>query len=150
MKRTLLVAAVGTALLGLAAVGARASGSPAGGRTLVVVQSAPEVAFVDLADPGPSPGDVLVFRSELLDVENAPLGDLNITCTQAIGAENICRGIFTIAGRGQLSVDALPTFPEPTVGIVNGGNGEFRRSRGEVDIAPRSDGTTLITFHLFG
>jgi hypothetical protein len=153
MRRTLLLAAVGLAVLGLVTGGAGAAATPSdrlAGRTLRLVQSAPQVAVVDLNDPGPSPGDVLVFRSELLDETNTqPVGDLNITCTQAIGPENICRGIFTITGRGQLSVDALPVFPQATVGIVNGGNGQFRLSRGEVVIEPQADGTTLLTFRLF-
>ena len=150
MRRTLLLAGIGLAVIGLVAAGASASGASRGARTLVLVQGAPQIAFVDLGDPGPSAGDVLVFRSELFDTANAAAGDLNITCTQTIGPENICRGIFTIAGTGQLSVDALPTFPQPTVGIVNGGNGEFQRTRGEVEIEPQADGTTLLTFHLFG
>jgi hypothetical protein len=36
------------------------------------------------------------------------------------------------------------------VGIVNGGNGQFRLARGEAQIESRADGTTLITFHLVG
>ena len=110
MRRTLLLGGIGLAVIGLVAAGASAAGASRGARTLVLVQSAPEVAFVDLGDPGPSAGDVLVFRSDLFDTANAQVGDLNITCTQAIGPENICRGIFTITGRGQLSVDALPTW----------------------------------------
>lgn len=150
MRRTTLLVTIGLTVIGLVAAGATAAGSAPGGRTLRLVQGAPQVAFVDLADPGPTAGDVLVFRSDLFDATNTDLvGDLNITCTQAIGAENICRGIFSITGRGQLSVDALPVFPQPTVGIVNGGNGEFQLSRGQVDIEPQTDGTTLLTFHLF-
>jgi hypothetical protein len=145
-----LFAGIGLAMIGLAAAGASAAGASRGSRTLVLVQSPPEVAFVDLGDPGPTPGDVLVFQSELFDSASAPVGDLNITCTQGIGPENICRGIISLTGRGQLSVDALPTFPLPTVGIVNGGNGEFERTRGEVHIEPQPDRTTLLTFHLFG
>ena len=153
MRRMWMLAAVGVALLALVTGGATAAGTSADGpmgKTLQLVQRAPQVAFVDLGDPGPTPGDVLVFRSELFDATNThEAGDLNITCTQAIGPENICRGIFTITGSGRLSVDALPVFPEPTVGIVNGGTGRFQLSRGEVHIDPRADGTTLLTFHLF-
>ena len=143
MRRMMLLAAAGIALLGLVAGGSAAAGTSVGapvGRTMRLVQRAPEMAFLDLGAPGPSPGDVLVFRSELFDATNTQqVGDLNITCTQAISAENICRGIFTITGRGQLSVDALPTLPESTVGIVNGGNGEFERTRGEVHIDPQAE-----------
>jgi len=150
MRRTMLLATIGLTVIGLVAAGASAAGSAPGGRTLRFVQGAPQVAFVDLGETGPSAGDVLVFRSELFDETNThAAGDLNITCTQAIGPENICRGIFSVTGRGQLSVDALPVFPQPAVGIVSGGNGDFQLSRGEVEIEPQSDGTTLLTFHLF-
>jgi hypothetical protein len=149
MRRTVLLAMVGLAVIALVAAGASAAGSTPSGRTLRLVQGAPQVAFVDLSAPGPSAGDVLVFRSELFESTGTELvGDLNITCTQAIGPENICRGIFTITDRGQLSVDALPVFPEPATGIVNGGNGDFRLARGDVDIEPQPDGTTSLTFHL--
>jgi hypothetical protein len=146
------LAVIGVTMIAMVAASASVAGSApdARGRALVLVQGVPQVAFVDLNGAGPTAGDVLVFRSELFDETGAELvGDLNITCTQAIGLENICRGIFSITGRGQLAVDALPTFPLPTVGIVNGGNGEFSRSRGEVEIEPQADGTTLLTFHLF-
>jgi len=152
MRTTRLLAAIGLVVIGMVAANASAAGSApdARGRTLVLMQGAPQVAFVDLNGSGPTAGDVLVFRSELFDEAGVdPVGDLNITCTQAIGPENICRGIFSLTDRGQLSVDALPVFPQPTIGIVNGGNGEFSRSRGEVEIEPQADGTTLLTFHLF-
>ena len=152
MRRMRPLAVVGVMVIGIVAANASVAGSAPDLRpkTLVLVQSAPEVAFVDLDGAGPTAGDVLIFRSRLFDESGAELvGDLHVTCTQTIGPENLCRGIFTITGRGQLSVDALPVFPQPVVGIVNGGNGMFSRSRGEVEIEPQADGTTLLTFHLF-
>lgn len=152
MKKMALLAIAGLALLGFVA-GPTAAGSTENDpdRTLRLVQRAPQAAFVDLGDPGPTAGDVLVFRSDLFDRANIKqVGDLNITCTQTLGPENLCRGIFTLFDRGRISVDALPIFPEPTVGTVNGGTGEFQLFGGEVHIDPQVDGTTKITFHLFG
>ncbi len=153
MRRIFLVAAAVLAVLASIASGAAARTAAVGpvGATLRLVQRAPQVASVDLGAPGVSPGDALVFRSDLFDQTNTEqVGDLNITCTQMIGPENLCRGIFTLTDLGRLSVDALPVFPQPTVGIVNGGSGAFQLSRGEVHIDPRPDGTTSLTFHLFG
>lgn len=151
--RTMASIVVAAAVVAGVAVGTAPNGAFAGApaeRRLVIVQRAPEMAFVDLGDPGPTAGDVLVFRSALFDRTNTDrVGDLDITCTQAIGPQNICRGIFRISGRGRLSVDALPTFPDATTGIVNGGTGSFRLARGTADIEPQPDGTTVITFHLF-
>ena len=146
-------AAIGTvaALLGFAAGGsgfARAAGFT--DETLVVVQQAPDQQFVDLGAPGPSPGDILVFHSALTDTTGGDLGDLNIQCGVNFSGLAVCLGIFSIDGRGQISVDALPEFPLPATGIVTGGNGDFRNARGEADIQPQQDGTTLITFHLIG
>ena len=153
--RKLLLGAAALAALALVtgSVGAASSAPepPAQAETtLRVIQRAPEVASIDLGTPGPSPGDVLVFRSALFDRTNTErVGDLNITCTESFGDHHICRGIFRISGKGQLSVDALPRFPNPTTGIVTGGSGEFRLARGDVDIQPQPNGTTLVTFHLF-
>lgn len=146
-------AAIGTvaALLGFAAGGsgfARAAGST--DETLVVVQQAPDQQFIDLGAPGPSPGDILVFHSALTDTTGGDVGDLNIQCGVNFSGLAVCLGIFSIDGRGQVTVDALPEFPLPATGIVTGGNGDFRNVRGEADIQPQQDGTTRITFHLIG
>ena len=152
MRRTMFLTVAAVGILSIAAGSSIASGAPRRDErtTLIVVQRAPQVASIDLGATGPSAGDVLVFRSDLYDRTNsARVGDLNITCTQTIGPENLCRGIFTFTGRGALSVDALPLFPNATVGIVTGGSGRFSRVRGDADIQPQQDGTTIITFHLF-
>ena len=140
-----------TAIAGVAVV-LIAAGGIAAGRTITVVQRAPDQAFDDLDENGvPSPGDILVFRSSLFDPTNTNrVGDLHIHCVVNFGAKAVCVGIFSLTGRGQLAVDALPEFPQAVTGIVTGGNGEFQRARGEADIEPQPNGTTVITFHLFG
>jgi len=153
MRRILTsVAGVAVVLMAAGGIAARASSSDAAGRTIAVVQRAPDQAFDDLDGNGvPSPGDILVFRSSLFDpTDTTPVGDLHIQCVVNFGGRAVCGGIFTLTGRGQLAVEALPEFPNAVTGIVTGGNGEFQRARGDVDIEPQSDGTTAITFHLFG
>jgi hypothetical protein len=98
----------------------------------------------------PEPGRLIAFHSVLTDTEGGDLGNLNIQCGVNFSGLAVCVGIFSIHDRGQLSVDALPEFPNPATGIVTGGNGDFRNARGEADIQPQQDGTTLITFHLVG
>jgi hypothetical protein len=151
MRRIATTVAV-VVLIAAGGIAARASSPDAGGRTIALVQRAPDQAFDDLDENGvPSPGDILVFRSSLFDpTDTNQIGDLHIQCVVNFGGRAVCVGIFTLTGRGQLAVDALPAFPNAVTGIVTGGNGEFQRARGEADIEPRSDGTTAITFHLFG
>src|SRR5215471_12294385 len=120
------------------------------GETLVVIQSPPRQQYVDLGAPGPSPGDLLVFASTLASQAGTPIGDLHIACTQNFDQVAVCEGIFNLFRRGKLSVDASPVFPNPTVGMVTGGTGEFQDVRGEASIDPQPDGTTKITFHLLG
>ena len=128
------------------------SASPAKrlGETLVVIQSPPRQQYVDLGDPGPSPGDLLEFASTLASQAGTPVGDLHIACTQNFDQVAVCVGIFNLSGRGKLSVDASPVFPNSTVGMVTGGTGEFQNVRGEAHIDPQPDGTTKITFNLLG
>src|SRR5262249_48117512 len=99
------------------------SASPAKrlGETLVVIQSPPRQQYVDLGDPGPSPGDLLEFASTLANQAGAPVGDLHIACTQNFDQVAVCVGIFNLFRRGKISVDASPVFPNSTVGMVTGG-----------------------------
>ena len=120
------------------------------GETLVVIQSPPRQQYVDLGNPGPSPGDLLEFASTLANQAGTPIGDLHIACTQNFDQVAVCVGIFNLSRRGKISVDASPVFPNPTVGMVTGGTGEFQNVRGEAQIDPQPDGTTKITFHLLG
>ena len=149
--RTVGTVACATAIVATIGVGI-ASASPAmgPGETLVVIQSPPRQQYVDLGDPGPSPGDLLVFASTLANQAGTPIGDLHIACTQSFDRVAVCVGIFNLSGRGKLSVDASPVFPNPTIGMITGGTGEFQNVRGEAHIDPQPDGTTKITFNLLG
>jgi len=154
--RRKLIRAVGTVACAAAIVGTigvgitSASTGSAQGETLVVIQGPPRQQYIDLGAPGPSPGDLLVFASTLTNQAGAPIGDLHIGCTQNFDQVAVCVGIFNLSGRGKISVDASPVFPNATVGMVTGGTGEFQNVRGEAYIDPQPDGTTKITFHLVG
>jgi hypothetical protein len=155
MRRKLIraVGVVACAAGIVAAIGVGSTSASPGqrlGETLVVIQSLPRQQYVDLGDPGPSPGDLLVFASTLANQGGTPVGDLHIACTQNFDQVAVCVGIFNLSGRGKISVDASPVFPNPTVGMVTGGTGEFQNVRGEAHIDPQPDGTTKITFHLLG
>ena len=155
MRRKLIttVGTVACATAIVATIGAEttsASPSKRLGETLVVIQSPPRQQYVDLGNPGPSPGDLLEFASTLANQAGTPIGDLHIACTQNFDQVAVCVGIFNLSRRGKISVDASPVFPNPTVGMVTGGTGEFQKVRGEAHIDPQPDGTTKITFHLLG
>jgi len=153
MRRKLITAvgtvAFATAIVATIGVGiTSASTGTRPGETLVVIQSPPRQQYIDLGAPGPSPGDLLAFASTLANQAGIPIGDLHIACTQNFDQVAVCAGIFNLSGRGKISVDASPVFPNPTVGMVTGGTGEFQNVRGEAHIVPQPDGTTKITFHL--
>ena len=154
--RRKVIRAVGTvacasAIVATIGVGITSASTGSGlGETLVVIQSQPRQQYIDLGAPGPSPGDLLVFASTLANQAGTPIGDLHIGCTQNFDQVAVCVGIFNLSGRGKISVDASPVFPNPTVGMVTGGTGEFQNVRGEAHIDPQPDGTTKITFHLLG
>jgi len=155
MRRKLITTvgtvACATAIVATIGVGTTsASPSKRLGETLVVIQSPPRQQYVDLGDPGPSPGDLLEVASTLASQAGRPIGDLHIACTQNFDQVAVCVGIFNLSRRGKISVDASPVFPNPTVGMVTGGTGEFQNVRGEAFIDPQPDGTTKITFHLLG
>src|SRR5262249_690167 len=118
------------------------------GETLVVIQSPPRQQYVNLGAPGPSPGDLLELASTLANQAGTLVGDLHIACTQSFDQVAVCVGIFNLSGRGKLSVDASPVFPNPTVGMVTGGTGEFQNVRGEAPIDPQPHGAAQITFPL--
>ena len=71
-----------------------------------------------------------------------PAGE--VSSTQSMGPES-SRALGAVRCRGRTS-----DLPTTAVGIVNGGNGQFRLAREEAQIEPQADGTTLITFHLVG
>jgi hypothetical protein len=154
--RRKLIRAVGTmagATAILATIGVGITSASTGtrlGETLVVIQSPPRQQVVDLGAPGPSPGDLLEVASTLTNQAGTPIGDLHIACTQNFDQVAVCVGIFNLSGHGKISVDASPVFPNPTVGMVTGGTGEFENVRGEAHIDRQPDGTTKITFNLFG
>src|SRR5262249_9142483 len=113
MRRRLIttVGTVACATAGVAAIGVESPAAARGkrlGETLVVIQSPPRQQHVDLGDPGPSPGDLLVFASTLANQAGTQIGDLHIACTQNFDQVAVCVGIFNLSRRGKLSVDASP------------------------------------------
>src|SRR5262249_32257292 len=135
MRRKLIrtVGTVACATACVAPMGAGIAPAPPAtrrGKTRVVTQSPPRQQYVALGDPGPSPGDLLVFASTLANQAGTPIGDLHIACTQNFDQVAVCVGIFNLSRRGKLSVDASPVFPNPTVGMVTGGTRAVPKQRG--------------------
>jgi hypothetical protein len=110
--------------------------------------------FVDVGPPGPSPGDIYVFRDELFSHE-----DPSRKVGEALGR---CNLIDPVSGRfectivssfahGTITTDGvLVNVPGVvSVGSITGGTGAFRGVRGEahVDLGP-PEGPHVVTFIL--
>jgi hypothetical protein len=116
MRRKLIrtVGTVACATAIVATIGVESTSASPGkrlGETLVVIQSPPRQQHLDLGDPGPSPGDLLVFASTLANQARTPIGDLHIACTQNFDQVAVCVGIFNLSRRASSQSTPRPCSP---------------------------------------
>jgi hypothetical protein len=102
-------------------------------------------AFVDTGKPGPSVGDVAVFRDELLRADGSTAGTVRQVCTLVDLAAAPPAGTFECTGSLELA-DGTITFEGPFVpakpeqaAAITGGTGAYRAARGEVTIRAVAD-----------
>lgn len=169
-KRTLLVAAGATALMivsGFAMASAPAPDTPSnwqdlaklvGGRsahpeappgeTLVIVsRSTEDFVFIDVGDPGFSPGDYYVFNDELVSEDGTEmLGQDIAQCSVNFRALQ-CEVTFHLTGRGTIQVAGV-IKGGPVVQAVTGGTHEFHDVGGQVVLEFLPDDDVMFTFHL--
>jgi hypothetical protein len=138
----LLVAAL--ALSGLAAGGGRK-----GGKTIVLTGGPPTQEEIDVGEPGPSPGDILVGRADLFK-KGKKAGFARFTCIFNVGTGVQCTNHAHLFGRGQIvsQQSGDPTKGPIVIEPITGGTGEFRNARGQVRV-DFSEGLRL-TFRVIG
>lgn len=124
------------------AIGASATAAQAKHGTIHLTEATanPQPAFVDTGAPGPSVGDVVVVRDQLL-----PHGTLNQVCTlvRVVGgpltSDFECIGSIALpAGTITMQGPFNATAPEQSAAIT-GGTGAYAKARGEIVIHAEAD-----------
>jgi hypothetical protein len=104
--------------------------------------------FVDVGEPGESPGDYGVFRDPVSNPRTGRvLGTVDVQCIAAYADQ--CRGSITLDGRGQITFDGItPLNVDPDKFAITGGTGEFVGAGGELVVSFPSDTFALLTVRL--
>jgi len=150
MTKAVRVATVGVAVAGSVVLlqGSLASASPGNsghddGRVLEFdVQFSP-FNLTDLGDPGPTPGDPIVFNDVLL-VDGTPVGHevggcLVVDVTN--GPLASCTAVITLDGEGTIAYSLENAPPPEKVLAVTGGSGRFKGVDGDGLLVENGDGT---------
>lgn len=119
--------------------------------TLTAIEKEVRARFVDLENPGPSPGDLAVAKNALWNEgETERIGTDWVQCTLNFGEVATCTVGADFFGRGSLTgTGAIDLAAESFTFPITGGTGDFQKVRGEVHVSI-IDETMHVTFHLFG
>jgi hypothetical protein len=151
MRSKLLTLATAALLVGLVGGSMTLASAQSEGETLTAIEKELRAKFVDLENPGPSPGDLAVAKNALWNEgETERIGTDWVQCTLnfkevatcTVGADFFGRGNLTGTGAIDLAAESF-TFP------ITGGTGDFQKVRGEVHVSI-IDETMHVEFHLFG
>jgi len=159
MTKGVRVAAVGAALAASVVVlqGSLASASPDGSgrghhddRDAVlefdVLFSPPD--YTDLAEPGPSPADLITFNDALV-VDDVQVGHEVGSCVlvDASGLAN-CTAVITLDGEGTIAFSFENAPPPRKVLAITGGSADFTGVDGDGVLVEHGNGTGSLTLHL--
>jgi len=108
---------------------------------IVFVSKQTNDKFVDADGSGSQTvGDYDIFTETLLDEQShQPVGIDNARCTLDFNGE-MCEGLFTLTGRGDLSIQTQITNVVDLA--ITGGTGEFAGASGEAIGRPLQGGNT--------
>ena len=148
------IAAGGALTLALTAGGTAYASYGSGGdhvRTIKLTEAAATVkpAIVDLGQPGPSAGDLVVIKDGVNFQDGAHAGDFVQTCTLVTPGTNPfdstydCSGTLSLA-TGQITMHGSfnPSLAQQ-LAAVTGGTGVYRGARGDIDIRSEADQITV-------
>ena len=144
MSKRSLAAVLAVAALALAGTASADSGHH--GRTIRLTEAHPgaQPTFVDTGKPGPTVGDVAVFRDDVLRADGSTAGTFREVCTLvdlAAPATSTfeCTGSLALTG-GTITVEGpfVPAAPEQAAAIT-GGTGAYGTARGEVAVRALDD-----------
>ena len=141
MTKSVRIATVGVAVAGSVVLlqGSLASASPGssghghddGGRVLEFnVQFSP-FNLTDLGDPGPTPGDLIVFN-DVLSRDGVQVGHEVGSCVIVdVSGLSSCTAVLTVDGQGTIAYSLENAPPPRKVLAVTGGSGRFKGVDGD-------------------
>jgi hypothetical protein len=125
--------------------------SATGPKTLVTVADARthKAQFVDVGEPGDSPGDMFVFDQPLLDEQGNEIGNNSGVCVRTrIGHSLQCQWTLSLDD-GTIQVSGRE-FDRGLSGItIVGGTGAYSGIRGHMDSLNNEDGTFTQTLYFY-
>jgi hypothetical protein len=116
---------------------------------LVEAHTSGQPDFIDAGDPGPSLGDVAIFKDGLNRENGTPAGSFREVCTLVTFAGNRftsdyeCSGTVALDG-GTITLQGSFTPAKPVqVNAISGGTGAYRAARGEIETQAEADRITI-------
>lgn len=105
----------------------------------VRTDGSPAYTNVDVAPPGASPGDMMVFQSDILDSTTRTLvGHDSGWCVRTWTSKELSECTFTLTlADGQISVQGPADRHGATVLAVTGGSGKYSGARGQLKLNTR-------------
>ena len=145
MSNRALAAALAVAALALAGTASADAGHH--GRTIRLTEAHPDAqpTFVDTGKPGPTVGDVAIFRDDVLRPDGSTAGTVRQVCTliDLVGGPPTstfeCTGSLALK-EGAITIEGpfTPAAPEQSAADT-GGTGAFATARGETTIRAIDD-----------
>ena len=99
----------------------------------------PTYTNIDVEPPGASPGDMMIFQSDIVDsVTKKPVGQNSGWCVRTWKSKELSECTFTLTlADGQISVQGPADRHGETVLAVTGGTGKYAGARGELQLKSR-------------
>ena len=150
MSRKTIGAALAVAALALAGTASADTAEKSHGshdRTIRLVEANKELqpTFVDTGKPGPSVGDIVVARDEVLREDGSQAGTFRQTCTLVDLTDNPFTSTYECAGSialqdGTITMEGpfTPSQPE-SVAAITGGTGRYSTAQGEIVVRAEAD-----------
>jgi len=149
MHRPLILSIVAVgAVVGASVAVAGGNDDPASTSSVIRANSQTIAADeVDTGNPGPSAGDLFVFRNRLTRGGRA-FGSVEVACVFVKREDHACHGAATVPG-GRLALSGPLSLDRPTNAVpIVGGTGRYRNAGGTVTARQTGENTSVLTFNV--